>query len=996
METKNSVKLSAKKIMGLFGLIIFSLAFIFACMKKILPVGRVLFATFGIMVYPLSIIFAFISLASFLGFSYARRTKPTVYMIITLSSILLVIHSIDTFKALDTVATAKTLGEYISLPFVSNASSLLGSVGNMIAGLVSLLLGGMGTIVVFVIITTIFGGLFIDYQFYGKYQEEHIKKLKTRRIREKVYTSDKNQTEDSKPNYSFSKEDVAHEISVSANEYESQFKSEEYDKPYYTDEDVAHEITDIQITEYQESPNYRGNFYDDYTETQTKNEFSTNVYEAEDYPNIYTPDMNDYHSKREFINATFGRTTEEQPSETYSETTQSFDSQPNTSFGLQLDDDENDSQTSYSSFGLNFDNETQTENSEISKILNSSEDDEENDVKTDIFGSSEPLNSGFNMSYSQIEEPKRQSFEEQKPIYEPKSVSRNDGFGSMYQKPAEPPVVQQQPQTSSVGNFDLSSRNNGFGSNLQNQSSGFGKQNVVVPAKEQKPSNNYGVNIGMTGIRYNPPPLSLLATPKKDTGDYTAEQARKTAQLENVLQAFNINAKVVNIVRGPKITRFELSVPLGTSVKKIPQYEDDIAAALAAKTITIRAPIPGSPFVGIELENDTFSTVYQRELFESDVFQNFKDPLPIAIGKDISGEIVVKSLADMTHLLIAGSTGSGKSVFIHNIVLSLIYKSSPEDVKLIMIDPKRVEFNRYNGLPHLVTPEVVMGSQKAISALKWCVKEMDRRYELMSKAGFNNIKPYNKSELVKAGQFEKFPYIVIIVDELAEIMQANKKEAEACIQRITQLARACGMHMVLATQRPSVDIITGVIKNNIPSRVAFSLQSGIDSKTILNTIGAEKLLGRGDMLFSPTGTSSMPRLQASYASDEEIQKIIDYVKHNNVANYDESVEMAINAEQSSDESAGAGFTGGAGLPSSKDTVDGYFKTAVGLVMKNGGASVSYLQRRLSIGYSRAARIVDQMEERGYIAAATGSKVRKVLITPEQFREEFGEDLDSIE
>ena len=262
----------------------------------------------------------------------------------------------------------------------------------------------------------------------------------------------------------------------------------------------------------------------------------------------------------------------------------------------------------------------------------------------------------------------------------------------------------------------------------------------------------------------------------------------------------------------------------------------------------------------------------------------------------------------------------------------------------------------------------------------------------MSKAGYNNIEPYNKSELVKAGQFEKFPYIVIIVDELAEIMMVNKKEVEACIQRLTQLARACGMHLVLATQRPSVDIISGVIKNNIPSRIAFSLQSGIDSKTILNAVGAEKLLGQGDMIFAPTGTSSTPRLQAAYASDEEIKAVIDYDIKYNKANYDETVNEIINSEQTSaDDASGSG--GGDAIP--VRDLDGYFKQAVKLVMQNDGASVSYLQRRLSIGYARAARIIDQMEDKGYIAPATGSKVRKVLITPEMFKEEFGEDFDSI-
>ena len=564
----------------------------------------------------------------------------------------------------------------------------------------------------------------------------------------------------------------------------------------------------------------------------------------------------------------------------------------------------------------------------------------------------------------------------------------NERFGAGFNPIQENPYEQNKPQEPANAGFS------GFALGLTTGRQPFGfETNNNQPAKETKKAPTVSP-ISMRGIRYNAPTLNLLKTPVPDTGDYTAEQNRKTMLLENVLEAFNTPAKVKNIVRGPKITRYELSVPLGVSVKRIPGYEEDIKAALAAKTITIKAPIPGSSYVGIELENDTFTTVYQRELFESDAFKNCKDPLPVAIGKDISGEIVVKSLVDMVHLLIAGSTGSGKSVFIHNVVLSLIFKSSPDDLRLIMVDPKKVEFLIYNGLPHLLTPEVVAGSQKAINALKWCVREMDRRYDLMAKAGFNNIKPYNKSDLVKAGQFEKLPYIVIIVDELAEIMQANKKEAEACIQRITQLARACGMHMVLATQRPSVDIITGVIKNNIPSRIAFSLQSGIDSKTIINTVGAEKLLGRGDMIFAPTGTSAMPRLQASYASDEEIRAVIDYTIKNNEANYDEAVERAMEQDQSEQDTGG--FNGGDGVPPQRDTVDSYFKTAVKIVMQNGGASTSYLQRRLSIGYSRAARIMDQMGDKGYIAPASGSKLRKVLITPEQFREEFGEDFDSLD
>ena len=335
-----------------------------------------------------------------------------------------------------------------------------------------------------------------------------------------------------------------------------------------------------------------------------------------------------------------------------------------------------------------------------------------------------------------------------------------------------------------------------------------------------------------------------------------------------------------------------------------------------------------------------------------------------------------------------------KSVFIHNIVLSLIYKYSPDDLRLVMVDPKRVEFGFYNGLPHLVTPEVVLGTEKAVSALKWCVKEMDRRFEIMGRANYKNIEDYNKSELVKSGQFEHFPYIVIIVDELAEIMTLYKKEAEVAIQRITQLARACGMHLIVAVQRPSVDIITGVIKNNISSRFAFRLQSGFDSKTMLGTNGAEKLLGQGDMLMSLTESSAMPRLQAAYASDDEIKAVVDFVKTHNPSNFDEMAEKAFNLDPQASDDVGNEGTGFVDAPQSKGKVDEYFKIAVKSVMMCGSASVSYLQRRLSIGYSRAARIVDQMEEKGYIDPPTGAKTRKVLITPERFREDFGEEYNS--
>lgn len=948
------------------GVIIFSLAFIFACLKSILPFGRLIVCTFGHITYPLFFILALVQLAKFLGFSYTRNKKSTVYLLVVVFSFLFVVQSISTYKVLKEVVNMRTFKAYLNYSYTTKIT-MLGGFGSIFAGGISVILGGMGTIITFVILLTIFIGLLIDYSNYGKYEQEHIKKLKTKAIRKKVMESDKGVTSDGAVPYSYVNEDnVVGELNVTEEEL-GQVSYQETPFYGYSKEDIVGEIT--QGEEYEQAETYNSQI------GQTQNNFSEEFYQVNAYPNAYSEEeMNEY--RRDFIRNTYGGAPViESASETVYDKPEV--SMPNIEQSNEQDDFD-DIYTKYSKPENNFGGFEQPEpfslgdedqssevslDDEISKILNTSED--------DLSFASKPTG-GFDR-YGLTQEPAVQDLGGS---FESKTLN---SFESNHSS---------QGSRAYVGG-DIPAQNQGIMTDI-----GKLQKTVVVP---QKPlGNNKYINAGMPGVRYNPPPLSLLKTPVPDTGNYEEEQNRKATQLENVLKAFNIEAKVVNIIRGPKITRFELSVPYGVSIKRIPAMEPDIQRSLAAKTVTIKAPIPGSQYVGIELENDTFTSVYERELLESSEFQNAKDPLPVAIGKDISGEIVVRSLAKMVHLLIAGQTGSGKSVFIHNIIMSLIYKYGPDDLRLVLIDPKKVEFNIYNGLPHLITPEVVMGADKAINALKWCVKEMDRRYDMMSKAGYNNIEPYNKSDLVKSGQFEFLPYIVIIVDELAEIMCANKKESEVCIQRITQLARACGMHLVLATQRPSVDIITGVIKANVPSRIAFNVQSSIDSKIILNTVGAEKLLGQGDMLFAPTGTSVISRLQAAYASDAEIAAVIKYDKENNNSDYDESIESSFNAE-----SGEAVDMGGAGGDDpyvdalSKVKVDEYFKSALKIVMTQGFASISYLQRRLSIGYSRAAKIIDQMEGKGYIAPATGAKQRKVLITPEQFRDAFGEDFNTI-
>lgn len=943
MENKNASVVNLKrKILSLVGLVIFSLAFIFACLKKILPIGRWIVNTFGFATYPLFLILSFVQLAKFLGLSYRRNKKSTTYIVILILSLLLVIQSISTYKQLDMVASFSSFKTYVNLAY-SSKITLLGGLGSIILGGTAMLLGAMGTIVLFVIIFTIFIGIIVDYENYGKFEDAKIKKLKTKKLREKVYNSDKDKSKDGMPAYQFSESDEQVLGSIEVKESDLNYFGNDSEKiPSFNESDVVAEISD-------------------------------DSYESEESTFAgYQESDNLTASRRDFINGTFGgyQTT---PSYLESSEDVAYASEIPQQTPLYYPEPPTKIERTNTLWG---DEDSANNDFEIDESLKQILSKQEDDIDSLTPDSDvESLFGGFDNGIDIGVQTNNQRPFENPVVPEPVKPDDREIFNRPFEKPFEPAPI--------VNDNDIRKRNSGILSNQSTQTQ-----------KPTKPVIQSGNPIGMPGVRYNPPPLSLLQKPVVDKGNYAEEQARKTRQLEEVLDAFGVPAKVVNIVRGPKITRYELSVPLGTSVKKIPTYEADIQRTLAAKTVNIQAPIPGSSYVGIELENDTFTSVYERELLESPEFQNAKGPLPIAIGKDISGSIIVKSLEKMVHCLVAGSTGSGKSVFIHNIVLSLIYKYSPEDLRLVMIDPKRVEFGFYNGLPHLVTPEVVLGTDKAVNALKWCVTEMERRFEIMGKSGYQKIDEYNKSELVKSGQLEKFPYIVIIVDELAEIMALYKKDAELAIQRITQLARACGMHMVIAVQRPSVDIITGVIKNNVPARFAFRLQSYVDSKTMLGTNGAEKLLGQGDMLMSLTDSSAMPRLQAAYATNDEIRAVVDFIKRNNASAFNFEAEKAINADPQASNGDDTGDPIYIDTPQSKGKVDEYFKVAVKSVMMSGSASVSYLQRRLSIGYSRAARIVDQMEEKGYIAPPTGAKTRKVLITPEQFREDFGEEYNS--
>lgn len=488
--------------------------------------------------------------------------------------------------------------------------------------------------------------------------------------------------------------------------------------------------------------------------------------------------------------------------------------------------------------------------------------------------------------------------------------------------------------------------------------------------------------------KYNPPPTTLLESRPDDPSKYGADYEEKSRALEEVLSSFKIDAKVRDVTRGPSVTQYELAMPFGISVKRVLQYDGDIAAALRSKKgIRIEAPIAGKNAVGVEVPNDSPSTVGLRELLESPEFTNSKAVLPFVVGKNIYGETIIKSLPKMVHMLVAGSTGSGKSVFLHSILLSLMYKCSPAQLRFILIDPKRVEFTIYSGMPHMMLPNAVSNCEKAINALGWAVKEMERRFDTFQTLSVQNIEDYNHCEAVKRGEYPKIAYIVIVIDELNELMMTGKKEVEEKITRLSQLGRASGIHMIIATQRPSADVVTGTIKNNLPTRVAFALQSGIDSRVILDEIGAEKLLGRGDMLMAPYDDSVTSRVQGAFMSMDEVRKVVQYIKDHNDSFFDEEIAKEILADKPTpQEEPGSSIAGN--LEPDEDEL---LPAALKLCIDSGGASINMIQRRFRVGYARAARIIDQMELAGYISAGNGSKLRTVYISLDEYREKFGEE-----
>jgi len=509
------------------------------------------------------------------------------------------------------------------------------------------------------------------------------------------------------------------------------------------------------------------------------------------------------------------------------------------------------------------------------------------------------------------------------------------------------------------------------------------KNDVEINVKKAKKQPAEEIKVDLSSHPgYKFPSFDLLNEPNQENADMNEirnaalEGARK---LEETLSSFGVNAKVINISRGPTITRYELQPSPGVKVSRIVNLSDDISLNLASMGVRIEAPIPGKAAIGIEVPNKEIATVTIREVLESPEFSKHPSKLAFALGKDISGECIVADIAKMPHLLIAGQTGAGKSVCINNLIISILYKAAPDEVKLLLIDPKVVELGVYNGIPHLLIP-VVTDPKKAAGALNWAVQEMVDRYKLFAEEGVKDIKGYNNLMMQNSQQL--LPQIVIIIDELADLMMVALNDVEDAICRLAQMARAAGMHLVIATQRPSVDVITGVIKANIPSRIAFAVASQVDSRTILDMAGAEKLLGKGDMLFHPSGKSKPVRIQGALVLEDEIDNVIKFVKEQGETQYDNNIIEEIESQNGP---AGEG----------DDDADELLPEVIEMVVDAGQASVSMVQRRFRVGYARAARIIDQMQQRGIVGGFEGSKPRQVLITKQQLQEMKLKDDDRL-
>lgn len=1051
-----SKKLGGKQIAGIVMLVLSAVFFVLCIFPSFLGIGRALQGIFGAMCYPLFVLLFLVGIALSLNMSYTFNKKFTAYLLMSVLGILCLLHTIFSSKIMmDETKTFAEFGKYLaSCMNMENGITVGGAFLGIIVYFIRCIIGLGATYVVFAVLATIFVGLVIDYIIYNKKQGRQTKLLEKKDTAvstglgeslagEDLYSFSNDESEQNKEEYdalltkltgennqeqenptvfetTFEEPETSQTEEIQpASESSSLFAAQEqptYNQTNYQKQNLSSErerarnvlfgtATTSQKAERVDEPSEepksaREVLFGDRSNAQVPNIFDRSSDERNDWRKQYASKTLQFKDEQEQPKAP-----ETQNEQTETNYDVNDDGSVKTSWGSyrptrvergsigenltqnQTNSENQDSSERLSAFGrpLNqtseprnvFDRNDQVERRN-EPIVNRDRSENIRDARENRVN----LSADRRNTISNINQTNTQENEE--------SVQSTE-FGSRLSR-ADRRVRSEDllADASSLGISakETTSQPNSFTNVLQNRNERVQRNVERTPEKPRVEKISFENQLNR---EYKRPSTTLLKVTKEENVDYSAEYKQKSAILEATLETFKIPAKVINVVRGPKVTRYELSMPVGIPVSRVLSYEKDMSMNLAARNgIRIEAPIPGKNAFGVEVANDKTSMVGLRELLESPEFQNFKGPLPVAIGKNISGEVIIKSLPKMVHCLVAGSTGSGKSVFLHSLIMSLMFKHSPDELRFIMIDPKRVEFSRYNRMPHLMLPEVVTECSKAVNALNWAVKEMERRFQLLMENECQKIDQYNALDKVRKGEEKRLPYLIIIVDELAELMGVAKKDVEGKIQRITQLGRACGIHMVVATQRPSVDVVTGVIKNNLPTRIAFSLSSYVDSKTILDEAGAEKLLGQGDMLFSGQDSNQKIRLQGAFVSDEEIKAVLDFIKENNVSEYDEEVQNSIYAEPEKEE-----------IPdddddnkgSNEDRMDEYMPQALKLVMKNGKASISMIQRRFSVGYARAARIIDQMETRGFINPGIGNKPRDVKITIAEYNELFG-DFDS--
>lgn len=908
---------------------------------------------FGILFYPIMILLILILIAKALNMKFNMTSKNLSYIICIAVSLNLLLHTIFVSSF------AKSQGVHFSNYFAFLKSVITYESGITVGGVITsiftypfmCILSSVGACIVFAIALIIVSALTLDYYL-------NIRSLDYLKRKQKVLN--RNEIEESN----------AQNTSI------GELLEKDQPNTSFDDEDMEDDESDVQNETFNFSDNYvnqNDNYYNENDDNLSNDDKAKSSYDPHKFSSVqeyinypYVP-QKFMHGKGSQDNSNYsytqsspysynGNDTDSETNYDYQDNTDNYSSEYNSGYGEENSDNEEDGVVNYGSDdeNINVDDDIETPawaNETLNSTDNYSDESDENTESsytgTDETRSRRRDDNAFNNS----------PFKAFGSTENARSTRQNRDT-EVFDSPAKrffDSAPKMQPEQLSLG---------------------------VAKPKNYKQEKDR---------KYCPPPTSILDYHSDDESSYGGDYEKKSAALEQVLSSFNIDAKVTSVVRGPTVTQYELSMPYGTSVKKILSYDSDIAAVLMSKGgVRIEAPIPGKNAVGVEVANDKRSFVGLREMLESKEFQNSTVNLPMAIGKSISGEVVVKSLPKLVHMLIAGSTGSGKSVFLHTLILSMMYKCSPSQLRFIMIDPKRVEFTRYSGMPHMMIPHAVCECDKAINALGWAVKEMERRFKKLQQYQVQNIQDFNHLKVVtETHEEEQMAYLVIVIDELADLMMVGKKEVEEKIARLAQLGRASGIHMMIATQRPSADIITGTIKNNLPTRVALSLGSSIDSRVILDETGAEKLLGYGDMLLSAQDSNATIRLQGGFMDMDEVRKVVEYIKDHNDTYFDEELEKEILSDpkqevQSPDSSAYD--------PQNPDQ-DELLPSALKLCIETGGASINMVQRRFRVGYARAARIIDQMELAGYISPGNGSKLRTVYMTMAEFNEKFGDDVN---